>query len=139
MFNILVVEDSKDRIDFFKELYRLQNAAFVGNVSKAIGLLRTQEFDIIHLDYDLENGSNSKNVASFIGNNDIKSIVIIHSEHPEGVETLLKILPSAFPIPFSEFSSKNSFSNHWKSLVCQPGISSVDQILELLKNYNTII
>ena len=133
MFNILVVEDSKDRMDFFKELYRLQNAAFVGNVSKAIGLLRTQEFDIIQLDYDLENGSNSENVASFIGNNDMNSIVIVHSEHPEGVETLLKILPSAFPIPFSEFSSKNSFSSHLKSLTCQSAMNSIDSILKLLR------
>jgi len=133
MFNILVVEDSRDRIDFFKELYRLQNAAFVGNVFKAIGLLRTQEFDIIQLDYDLENGSNSENVASFISNNDIKSIVIIHSEHPEGVETLLNILPSAFPIPFSVFNSKNSFSNQWKPLICQSGMNSIDLISKLLK------
>jgi len=133
MFNILVVEDSKDRMDFFKELYRLQNAAFVGNVSKAIGLLRTQKFDIIQLDYDLENGSNSEDVASFIGDNDMKSIVIIHSEHPEGVEKLLKILPSAFPIPYSVFSSKNSFSSQLKPLICQSGMNSIDSISKLLK------
>ena len=133
MFNILIIEDSDDRIDFFRKLYIHQNVVFAGNSINAVEFLQAQYFDIIHLDYDLENGSNSENVASFITNNDIKSIIIIHSEHPEGVETLLNILPSAFPIPFSVFNSKNSFSNQFKSLTCQSGMNSIDLISRLLK------
>lgn len=134
MLKILIIEDSPDRLDFFRHLYRFQNSDIAKNATSAIRLIADNNYDLIHLDYDLDAGSTGLEVAQYVYASNIKSLVIVHSENSQGVEEILKTLSHAIYIPFSFLNSNNKLSNQLKFLLGQPAKKNLKSIRSLLAN-----
>ena len=106
---ILVVEDTEDRISWFRK--RIPKAVFAKNAQAALWALSQQEFKVAFLDHDLHwmHADNSifkgtgKEVARFMAQQGFKGIVIIHSKHVEGAAIMKKFLPNARVAPFDTF------------------------------------
>jgi hypothetical protein len=98
---VLVVEDTEDRISWFKQ--RMPKAVFAKNAEAAFRALDQQEFKVIFLDHDLHwmHADNSifkgtgKEVARFLAKKDFRGIVIIHSKHVEGAAINSKMVSGA--------------------------------------------
>jgi CheY-like chemotaxis protein len=105
----LVVEDTEDRISWFRE--RLPNAVFAKCAKDAFRALNQQEFKVIFLDHDLHwmHADNSifketgKEVARVLAEKDFQGIAIIHSRHEEGAAAMKKYLSNAKLAPFGSF------------------------------------
>ena len=106
---VLVVEDTEDRISWFRE--RLPNAVFAKCAKDAFRALNQQEFKVIFLDHDLHwmHADNSifketgKEVARVLAEKDFQGIAIIHSRHEEGAAAMKKYLSNAKLAPFGSF------------------------------------
>ncbi len=106
---ILVVEDTEDRISWFRR--RMPQAVFAKNAEAALKALSEQEFKVVFLDHDLHwmHADNSifkgtgKEVARFMARQGFKGLVIIHSKHVEGAEAMKKYLANARLAPFGSF------------------------------------
>jgi CheY-like chemotaxis protein len=106
---VLVVEDSEDRISWFRQ--RLPQAVFAKNAEAAFRALDQQEFRVIFLDHDLHwmHADNSifkgtgKEVARFLAKKDLREIMIIHSKNVEGAAAMKKYLSNARLAPFWMF------------------------------------
>jgi len=133
--DVLIIEDSPERISFFKGLYKYSNCSFADNLRDAIELLQSSTFNIIHLDYDLADGFNSEKAAELIRSSHSNAVIIIHSENPQGVERLLEIVPDGYPIPFTVIQSKNELSNRFKAALNIPGKQQFSRIREILQPY----
>jgi len=128
--NILAIEDNPERQIILKEIYCLQNIVIADNVCDAIGHLQKKEFDLIHLDYDLLDNTNSLEAARQIRDKGRLQMVVIHSENPRGCKEIREIQPHAFTIPIDLFITGNPFSSRIKSILA--GYSK-DPILSLAK------
>lgn len=106
---VLVVEDTKDRISWFRQ--RMPKAVFAKNAEAALRALEQQDFKVIFLDHDLHwmHADNfifkgtGKEVARFITKSGFQGIVIIHSKHVEGAAAMKKYLSNARLAPFGSF------------------------------------
>jgi len=108
-WRVLVVEDSEDRISWFRQ--RLPNAVFAKNAETALQALSQQEFKVAFLDHDLHwmhadstifKGT-GKEVARYMAQRGFQGIVVIHSRHEEGAAAMKKCLPKARLAPFGTF------------------------------------
>jgi CheY-like chemotaxis protein len=101
--NILVLEDSPERIKVFKE-HLDGDITFVNDSFSAIKLLKDNTYDIIFLDYDLGDKTKGSGAicAHFLAAKEIASRTIIHSMNLVGVSRMKMILPNAEVIPFHE-------------------------------------
>lgn len=119
--NILVLEDSIERIKYFKEKFKHHNSYFFDNVDDAIEaleLLHDKKWDAVFLDHDLEGkvfvSSNHHNtgytVAKFISERKDIEIgkIIIHSLNPSGASNMKYLLPDAIVMPFTRLKSSLS-------------------------------
>jgi len=106
---VLVVEDTEDRISWFRQ--RLPKAVFAKNSEAAFRALRQQEFKVAFLDHDLHwmHADSSifkgtgKEIARFMSEQNFQGIVIIHSRNVEGADAMKKFLPNARLAPFGSF------------------------------------
>lgn len=106
---VLVVEDTEDRISWFRQ--RLPKAVFAKNAEAAFQALERQAFKVIFLDHDLHwmHADNSifkgtgKEVARYLAKKGFKGIVIIHSLHVEGAAAMKRCLANARLAPFGSF------------------------------------
>jgi hypothetical protein len=89
------------------------------SVPEAFTLLSQREFDMMFLDFDLEDGQDTKPIARQIeGSKPDRPCVVIHSSNPIGVVLLSEILPSATVFPAAQLTRSN------------PGFSVLRQLLE---------
>jgi CheY-like chemotaxis protein len=108
-WRVLVVEDTEDRISWFRQ--RLPNALFAKNAEAAIQAMSEQEFKVAFLDHDLHwmHADNTifkgtgKEVAQYMTMQNFAGIVVIHSRHEEGARVMRKFLPNARIAPFGTF------------------------------------
>ena len=101
---ILIVEDSEDRMMFFKQVFSECHLKFSSNSGEAISLIDKESFDLIFLDMDLEDGfGRGFDVAIRLkkGQN-AYSIVVVHSMNIAVAERVGKILPGTQMIPIVE-------------------------------------
>ena len=106
---VLVVEDTEDRISWFRQ--RMPKAVFAKNAHAALAALEQQDFKVIFLDHDLHwmHADNSifkgtgKEVARFLAKNGFQGVVIIHSKHEAGAAVMKKYLSNARLAPFGSF------------------------------------
>jgi len=106
---ILVVEDTEDRISWFRT--RMPQAVFAKTAEAASRALCQQVFKVAFLDHDLHwmHADNSifkgtgKEVARFMAQRGFTGIAIIHSRHEEGAAIMKKYLPNARLAPFGSF------------------------------------
>ena len=104
---ILIVEDTLERIQAFKELLNGE-LVFTDSANAAIDLLSRDCFDVLFLDYDLGEGKDSGGkVARWIEEHPQESLrIIIHSMNPVGAKRVQDILPTAERIPFPNLVKK---------------------------------
>lgn len=100
--NILILEDSEERIDFFKEKFEKDNNLFIFSfVNDAIDCLKRNKIDILFLDHDLDHrvmvNSYEKNTGfsftKYIVNNNLQfEHIYIHSMNPVGAKLMYEEL-----------------------------------------------
>jgi CheY-like chemotaxis protein len=106
---VLVLEDTAERIDWFKQ--RLPHAVYAATAEAAIAALKSQEFRAVFLDHDLHwmHADNSivkgtgKEVAMYLKQISFPGIIVIHSKHDAAVDVMQRILPNAKRARFDEF------------------------------------
>lgn len=99
---ILILEDLVERQKAFKKKFQEDSLWIVDNVQKAIEILKTETFDLIYLDHDLEgkcgvdvNDPNcGSRVAEYLVGINYQGRVVTGSLNPEGAKNIMKILPS---------------------------------------------
>jgi CheY-like chemotaxis protein len=107
--HILILEDSAHRIAWFKAALKEHKLIFCAHARAAKQALRKNQFDLIFLDHDLhgepvdpESENSGCEVAHYIAEHEIESIVVIHSENPLGSDAMAAILENSYVIPYSK-------------------------------------
>jgi len=99
---ILILEDSLERIEFFKRVYRNQNLYIYSDVFDAENTIQFEEIDVFFLDHDLElfnlaaldSGKTGYDFVRFLVYQELqkKSVFYIHSCNPVGANLMLNLL-----------------------------------------------
>ena len=110
---VLIIEDKAERIGLLSSIYFLQEVFVADNVEAARNALNGDDYDLIHLDYDLHD-RNTEKIVHLIS---AKSVVVIHSENPDGVKALQDNIPGSTAIPFYLFTEKSDYSSRLKSMM----------------------
>ncbi|MCK5125421.1 MAG: response regulator [candidate division Zixibacteria bacterium] len=131
MLNILIIEDSGERLEFFRDLYQHHNVFVASNSNDAIDHLKLTSFDIIHLDYMLENEDTSYRAAKYIKENKLEALIIIHSTHPSGAGRLNKLLPQAHRIPFYKFKGTGEFAERVRDVFSNKELPDIEYLVKL--------
>src|SRR5215469_1791538 len=107
---VLVLEDSGDRIEWFRE--RIPQATFARCSEDALEALRSDTCRVVFLDHDLHwqhAADNSivkgtgKEIALALDRSNFEGIVVIHSKNEAGVAAMARYLPQAKLARFGEF------------------------------------
>lgn len=120
MVRIFILEDSKERIDWFKENLLTNNIDITEDVDVARELLNSFDYDIIFLDHDLggrvyvdsKEYNTGATVSKFIHETRNKNVnVIIHSWNENGSKIMSGYLTASkvrsFYAPFGSGEFKN--------------------------------
>ena len=106
---VLVLEDSEDRISWFRQ--RLHNVEFAKTSAAAISLISQHNFKAVFLDHDLHwtdagfperQHGNGKEVARFLRIYGFQGQIVIHSVSDQAA-AMAKILPQAKVCRFGDF------------------------------------
>lgn len=89
---IFILDDDVRRLQFFQQVFKDQNITISSNAYDAMVNLKNYEYDLICLDYDLNNGDKGEEIAIFIAESRCKGEILIHSMNPEGAERMREIL-----------------------------------------------
>jgi len=108
--NILLLEDGKHRITFFKNGLKSHKLTICSHAKPAKKVLKREIFDVIFLDHDLQGkpaNPNSDNcgsvVARFIADREIEcKLIVLHTENRIGRESMEGILPTSHTIPYGQ-------------------------------------
>ena len=111
--DILIIEDNNERVKTLKALYSAFEPTVASVVEIAKDILSSNSFDLIHLDYDL-NETTTEELAHLFSE---ETKVVIHSENPDGVKVLLSLIENSIVIPFHKFASKSPELSHLKSII----------------------
>jgi len=113
---ILIVEDDKQRIRWFRENLIEHSVDIVETAASGIFLCQTKKYDFICLDHDLggeiyvpsENENTGYQVSKAIVNSlNSETPVIVHSHNPSGAKNIQSILKHAELIPFCQLIKMN--------------------------------
>lgn len=106
---VLIIEDTRERQDILKQLYKDHAWVLVHTVARANSLLDAFEFDVVSLDYDLAGEATGDEVARHIsaGSNS-GARVIVHSMNPHGRDRIRELLPAATVLPVASMITTNS-------------------------------
>ena len=111
--NILIIEDKEDRIETLKTLYSTFKPRVASEVEIAKDILSSNSFDLVHLDYDLNETTTEELAGSFSE----ETKVVIHSENTKGVKLLLNLIENSIAIPFHKFVGKSPELSHLKAVL----------------------
>ena len=103
MKRILFLDDAPERVKVFKQTYIGYNYDIAMNYEECIKLLKTNYYDVVFLDHDLDERSyagiqdpsikTGNDVAKFINTlPKCPDLVIVHSLNPEGAKNICKTL-----------------------------------------------
>jgi len=110
---IFILEDNKERCEFFKKKLIGNLVTICDNVEDAKRILINEQFDVAFLDHDLGGlvyvNSNDQNtgyqLAKFIAEKNIQfKQIYIHSCNEYGRKNIRSVLPQAIEVPFTELS-----------------------------------
>ena len=105
---VLIVEDTPERQEVLKKLYKDHAWILVHTADRAMRLLQAYEFDLISLDFDLAGPKPGDEVASFIAHSrNASAKVLVHSMNPVGAKRITKLLPHAEHVPLSKMIKNN--------------------------------
>lgn len=106
---ILIVEDNKARIKWFKEALIGHSVDIVESADPAISLVKEKKYDVIFLDHDLggeeyvdsNNDNTGYQVSKVIkGSINCQTRIIVHSCNPVGSKNIIGCLGFGEEIPF---------------------------------------
>lgn len=105
LMNVLILEDSINRIKYFIEKFSDHNLVITENAHEAIIYLNEQVFDCIFLDHDLgPNNGCGADVAAYlcdnIDNENNDAMVVIHSWNVPAANSMHNELPNSKLLPF---------------------------------------
>jgi len=111
---VLVLEDNKDRLEWFKETFKKAELSICTIVEEAEWLIKVikWEFDLIFIDHDLGKVRDGYDFAKLlaeeirVGRVTNDPSIYIHSLNPVGVANMKSVLRDATIIPFSELIKK---------------------------------
>lgn len=107
-FRILIIEDTIERQNILKKLYKDHAWVLVHTAARAIRLLEVYQFDLISLDYDLAGERKGDEIAEFITKSiNVDTKVIVHSMNSIGAQKIKVILPDADVVPLSKMIRNN--------------------------------
>ena len=99
---ILILEDNKERIEWFKRIYKNHELFIFTDLVSAKNFIMFQEMDVLFLDHDLENwnleavgaGLTGYDFCKFLIENYLcrHSMIYVHSMNPCGAAMMEKIL-----------------------------------------------
>lgn len=117
-YKILVLEDSAERISWFRQNLGCTLQTLVDTANDAMHMLANHKYNAIFLDHDLGllqmvgcNGCKAGpegtglDVANYLARcGYLAELVVIHSWNPSGAKNMKDVLPNAIVIPFGKFS-----------------------------------
>jgi CheY-like chemotaxis protein len=107
-FRVLIIEDTPDRQEVLKSLYKNQAWVLVHTGRRALTLLAAYDFDIVSLDYNLDGELTGADVAPALGPHVARGCrVVVHSQNPQGVAEIQRVLPDVIALPVAKMSSSN--------------------------------
>jgi CheY-like chemotaxis protein len=105
---VLIVEDTPERQEVLRGLFRDHAWITVHTAARAICLVEAYDFDLIALDYDLAGPGKGDEVASVIpGSRNAGATVIVHAMNSKGAERIVALLPKAKLLPLSRITRNN--------------------------------
>jgi CheY-like chemotaxis protein len=109
ILRILIVEDTPERQEWLKGLYRDHAWVMVHTAARAIRLVHAYDFDFISLDYNLAGPENGDTVAKAIAiSRNAHTPILVHSMNPQGANRLTQLLPHASCIPIGTIGKTNA-------------------------------
>ncbi len=133
MLSVLIVEDSSQRIDFFKSLFIACSTQYARSSGEAIEKLADGEFDLIFLDYDLADETTAVPVARYIREEKIAAKVVIHSDNPGGTGVLSSLLRDSLVVPVSRLRGNSDANFRLKALLARPDLTDAEEVLGVLR------
>ena len=108
ILRILIVEDTPERQEILRSLFKDHAWVLVNTAKRAIRLLDAFDFDLISLDFDLDGNKKGDEVAAFISRSrNSKTKVIVHSMNSQGAAKISRFLPNAEHVPISKMTKTN--------------------------------
>lgn len=102
---IFILEDSEQRINFFKEVLDKHDLFITDNITSAINYIDDNytDIDLYFLDHDLGEHVEENGVvlAKYMKDKEINGRIIIHSMNYFGAQEMMFYLPQAEYIPMS--------------------------------------
>ncbi len=109
VLKVLVVEDSDERMEILKNLFREHAWVPAHTAKRAMTLVGAYDFDLISLDYDLAGPERGDDVARQIAMSRNRTTPVwVHSMNDPGAQRISDILPHAKTIPFSRLTKSNA-------------------------------
>ena len=93
--DILVLEDSDERINWFQQIFEDCNIVYTKNVKTACDELRTNKYDMVFLDRDLGNSKeHGEDVARIMKEEQLAkdALIVVHTVNPRGQRNIEKYL-----------------------------------------------
>jgi CheY-like chemotaxis protein len=108
VLRVLLIEDTPERQEVLKQLFRDHAWILVHTANRAQTLLSAFEWDVIALDYDLAGEETGEEVAKYMATHRITAPrVIVHSQNAVGRKRIRAWLPDAWEIPLSRMIKTN--------------------------------
>lgn len=127
---ILIVEDSSERLAYFRDLYAGHTVLSADSCMDALRLYTGNEFDLIHLDFDL-GSETSEDFASHLAKGTDRCLIVIHSSSPVGAWVLHEMVPSSLVVPIAQLREASPALSRFKQVLASaPSISDVKEALE---------
>jgi CheY-like chemotaxis protein len=96
VYDIFVLEDSPERIKWFRKTFGDCNLTFTDDVTTACDELRTKDYDLIFLDRDLGHprGENGEDVAWVMKEEKLaqNTPIVVHTVNPRGQRVIKRYL-----------------------------------------------
>lgn len=106
---ILIVEDTPERQEILRQLYRDHAWILVHTAARAITLLEAYEFDVVSLDYDLAGEGKGEDVAIQIKNSASSTArVVVHSMNPQGRDRIRELITDVIIMPVASMITTNT-------------------------------
>lgn len=109
VLRVLIVEDTPERQEWLRQLYREHAWVLVHTAARAVRLLQAFDFDLISLDFNLDGPDDGDAVAVALSTSrNARTPVLVHSMNPRGAGRLAELLPHAQCVPVGSLVRTNA-------------------------------
>jgi CheY-like chemotaxis protein len=108
VLRVLIIEDTPERQEVLRSLYRNHAWILVETGQRAVTLLNAYDFDLVSLDYNLRGPLTGADVArALLASRNRQATLVVHSLNPKGVQQILEVAPQARIYPVSKIARTN--------------------------------